>query len=427
MALLNKSFETVGSSPGLAANWTVTIIANGKRLYDFGASNGDPPKPIEDFERGWGCDNFLFAFPYVGFVSANTAAVLFDAGTNPIESFESWTPGFSFYLTTTFSPNFSGAGQAGIETFDTGWGCDQPLFALVPALSVTYSADQTTSVFTCLLHPFTNGMVVEIPSGPPSPLIAATPYVCVNVTPNTVMLAASPSGPPIQLSDSGSGTIVHNADSTAVTFADGIDTETFGDTQIASVTSSVFTVSATPDDGTPIAFRSPAPSGLTAGTTYWILSLSPTTFSVSGNLGGSPITVGNGSGLVFDVVYPRLELPSADMAGFTFGAPSGSPAVESFENVRGTFSFVVDPSTDIFTVADHPFLSGDQIQFAGPGLPSAATAIAAGITFFARDITTSTFRIAATSGGTAIDITSVAGTGATVFGDPSQYFNNLAA
>lgn len=68
--------------------------------------------------------------------------------------------------------------------------------------------------------------------------------------------------------------------------------------------------------------------------------------------------------------------------------------------------FVVDPSTDVFTSASHGYADTNVVVFVGDTAPGGLTA---GTEYFVRDATTDTFKVAATSGGTAINITSAGG------------------
>lgn len=67
--------------------------------------------------------------------------------------------------------------------------------------------------------------------------------------------------------------------------------------------------------------------------------------------------------------------------------------------------FSVDITTNVFTVPAHGYLDTNTIVFYGATVPGGLTE---GTTYYVRDKTTDTFKVAATSGGTAIDITSVA-------------------
>ena len=76
-------------------------------------------------------------------------------------------------------------------------------------------------------------------------------------------------------------------------------------------------------------------------------------------------------------------------------APNGS---------TGVFDFTVDATTDVVTAHAHGFTNGDTITFYGDTPPGGLTE---GTVYFARDVTANTFKVAATSGGVAIDLTTV--------------------
>ena len=78
---------------------------------------------------------------------------------------------------------------------------------------------------------------------------------------------------------------------------------------------------------------------------------------------------------------------------------------------RGTLggtkqSLSADASTDVLTAASHGFAEGDPVVLeelrSGAALP---TGLSEGVVYFVRDKTTHTFKLAATSGGAAIDVT----------------------
>ena len=64
-------------------------------------------------------------------------------------------------------------------------------------------------------------------------------------------------------------------------------------------------------------------------------------------------------------------------------------------------------SSDVITSYAHGFSDGDEVRLFGSALP---TGVAEGTTYYVRDSTTDTFKLAATSGGAAIDLT-VSGAG----------------
>lgn len=68
--------------------------------------------------------------------------------------------------------------------------------------------------------------------------------------------------------------------------------------------------------------------------------------------------------------------------------------------------FTVDPATDVFRQVAHGYLDTDQVVFYGDTVPAP---LVAGTIYFVRDKTTDTYKVAATSGGSAIDITAEPG------------------
>lgn len=77
--------------------------------------------------------------------------------------------------------------------------------------------------------------------------------------------------------------------------------------------------------------------------------------------------------------------------------------------------FTVDASADTLTALNHPYAAGDPVRLSVSGgtLP---TGLASGTDYYLRDVSGDTFKLAATSGGAAIDITT-AGTGTMFLGE----------
>lgn len=77
--------------------------------------------------------------------------------------------------------------------------------------------------------------------------------------------------------------------------------------------------------------------------------------------------------------------------------------------------FTSDATSDIVTATDHPFANADRLRLttAGGTIPTGLAALA---DYFARDVSGNTLKLAATSGGAAIDITA-AGTGLNFLGE----------
>lgn len=118
-----------------------------------------------------------------------------------------------------------------------------------------------------------------------------------------------------------------------------------------------------------------------------------------------------------DGVTPRV-IPSVDAAAngipaFTVYLDSGSGPVSTssytIDNTTGTLvltpkTLTADSSTDFITITAHGFSNGNEIKLenSGGGLPAP---FVSGTSYFVRDKTTNTFKLAATLGGSAIDIT----------------------
>ena len=99
---------------------------------------------------------------------------------------------------------------------------------------------------------------------------------------------------------------------------------------------------------------------------------------------------------VFDVdagTYRWVGFWSASTAGTFYGyAPLGGYASNRYTFVAGT---------DVFTVLAHGYADGDTIVFINGTCP---TGLTEGTVYYVRDATTDTFKVAATAGGSAIDV-----------------------
>lgn len=78
-------------------------------------------------------------------------------------------------------------------------------------------------------------------------------------------------------------------------------------------------------------------------------------------------------------------------------------------------SFTADAGTDVITASAHGLVDGDRVRFKGNDLPAGITQ---SVLYYVRDKTTNTFKVAATSGGAAVDLTD-AGSGTMVFNSPA--------
>lgn len=124
--------------------------------------------------------------------------------------------------------------------------------------------------------------------------------------------------------------------------------------------------------------------------------------------GGSPayarkaVTFGAASGstrtttaaVAFDVPATTVRWVGSWASGVFMGyAPNGGSPKE----------FVATPSTDLINCPAHGYTDGQKVTFFNGTPPGGLTE---GTVYFVRDAASDTFKVAATSGGTAIDITS---------------------
>lgn len=97
------------------------------------------------------------------------------------------------------------------------------------------------------------------------------------------------------------------------------------------------------------------------------------------------------------------------------GATGAIPANTIVAKVEPVFAVVADPATDVFTLADHGFNNGDVLQVGG----TPPTGLSAATDYVVRDRTRDTFKLTATLGGSAVNI-SDAGTAVTVLPRPVE-------
>lgn len=113
--------------------------------------------------------------------------------------------------------------------------------------------------------------------------------------------------------------------------------------------------------------------------------------------GGS---VASSNAQVFDV--PALT--DVNWIGYSSGVTGGT-GYGCVPNGAAPQEFIVDPATDKVLLPAHGYSDTQKITFYGGTPPGGLTE---GVTYFVRDSTTDDFKVAATSGGTAINITSQA-------------------
>lgn len=93
------------------------------------------------------------------------------------------------------------------------------------------------------------------------------------------------------------------------------------------------------------------------------------------------------------------------LAGTTTAASyGGAVAYEDFSPAFAPVAFIADPSTDTFSAPGHGMSNGKRVRVvSSEHLP---TGLASGDFYFVVGATTNTFQLAATSGGSAVDVTS---------------------
>lgn len=178
-----------------------------------------------------------------------------------------------------------------------------------------------------------------------------------------------------------------------------------------------------------------APSPLVLGTTYYARDIAGNDFKLSATPGGTAIDLTtNGSG--FSVQLPR----NFSEVGFSHIGTSGTNlnmralfaggavTVLAGQQLRVIYQFQAtispttpqtktfsitgwpslqqlvtpDQSTDVITLTAHGFTANMPLSFQGTTAPAGLTF---GTTYYARDITSNTFKVSATPGGAAIDFT----------------------
>lgn len=117
------------------------------------------------------------------------------------------------------------------------------------------------------------------------------------------------------------------------------------------------------------------------------------------------IAAASGGAKASSATYTFTGMPATDIQGWEIRDSAGTN--RKWHGVINPQTGSAVASTDVITVTAHGFVDTDKIVFLAGYVP---TGLSAGTTYFVRDKTTNTFKVAATSGGTAIDITADAAT-----------------
>jgi hypothetical protein len=132
--------------------------------------------------------------------------------------------------------------------------------------------------------------------------------------------------------------------------------------------------------------------------------------------GGLPVTLDTIADVSFPVTAEELTLKIDDFSERVL-TPAMEAIVQKVDSdlatqllaaatVGGTDTKAgtATAATDLVNITSHPYRNGDQIKF--PTLTGGAGLTAATVTYFVRDATDNTFKVALTRGGAAVDITS---------------------
>lgn len=417
-------FGTATGAPAYVGSGTSVWVWNAF-LYEGGLV------AAEDFEAAWGNTPFLSVIA----ASVDATFVIAEPVPEPFEAFEElWgnTPYYTQVVGT--AAGFSTAFEVA-EDLEEEW-LNSPYYVTVPGpvvatfdteaaedLEEAWDTGYAGAVFPVILvdpapnaittaqpHGLTDGAQVTIASTVtlPVPLAANVAYFVLISTPSIVRLALTLNGSAIDITTSGSGAITLGRvlPTRAIEFTVNAGTDV--------VTTSVphGLVEAT---AVRLVSTHTLPAPLSAGTTYYVIYISPTTFTLSLTPGGAVVNISNtGTGTHgFEVVR----------AGFR--AAALTELFEPFEPVVRDRVFTVVAATDVFTSAAHGFVVNDQLLVLSPSGGEIPGGLNPTITYFVIAPTANTFQLALTAGGAAVDVTSTGVGTQRVRAHPSLYWNEL--
>ena len=169
MAFLNPRFQDAGGVPGEAAHWILNTQVSGQRFAGFGpdpvravedfarwsaflpdleavtvvlAFFSAKPQGFEDFERGWGNDNYPLEL-------SGGASEACSFGGSEVEDFDlgwSMAPIPNWEEVVAVQGLFGG--NASSETFGAAWLDLVVLWSLVPSLAATFDGNASAESFT---------------------------------------------------------------------------------------------------------------------------------------------------------------------------------------------------------------------------------------------------------------------------------------
>lgn len=136
----NLGFEVAGSSPGSAAGWIYSFLAQAQAIDPISPV---PWRPAEDFERDWLIDGYVTAFGPTALAFA-----LFSTPSHPFENFESgWqtNEGYSFTLQSSSLAHY-GPSAKSVENFEEGWHSNESFFFVLGTIE--------QAIYNSTMNPF---------------------------------------------------------------------------------------------------------------------------------------------------------------------------------------------------------------------------------------------------------------------------------
>jgi hypothetical protein len=187
--------------------------------------------------------------------------------------------------------------------------------------------------------------------------------------------------------------------------------------------------------------------GLTNGNTYYAIYVSSSTFKLATSLSnaqsGSAIAITPGVGASHTLTQNAIKnyvslLQTTEQkidtltAGKLFTKPDSSASLYlgPYTVFNGSSTGVVGVSTDILTIASHPFTTGDSVVYSNGGgttITTTSSALVSGNTYYVIRVTSNEIKLATSlanaNAGTAIDITAVgSGTSHSLTYNGSDYY-----
>lgn len=132
-----------------------------------------------------------------------------------------------------------------------------------------------------------------------------------------------------------------------------------------------------------------------------------------GSYARAAVTFGSASGAQIPLTGGpyAIDVPATTIRWVGLWDSAGTTLMAYSPNDGSPKEYTADAATDVVTCPAHGYSDTDTIVFYGGSVPGGLTE---GTVYYVRDATTDTFKVAATSGGAAIDLTSAGGSASVV-------------